>query len=691
MSASRPPAGEAAPTPLDPELFRELFDANPDGMLLVGADGRIVLANATVAELLGYPVERLVGMAVDALVPERLAATHAGHRQGYARNPRKRPMGTDIELSARRADGSEVLVEIALSPLPGAGRNLVVASVRGVGSYPRMQRALQRARYSDHVVQVGRLAVDSRDPRELMRHVPQVVAQALETDAVAVCLIDATGTELFLASSFGVDADDAVRARYPNRADALLGHVVAQAAPVIVSNFATETRFAVPPQLLATGAVSGLMVPLNDKGKVIGVLAARSNRARNFGAEEVAFLEALSNLLATSLQRTQTEAQLSHAQRMESVGQLTGGIAHDFNNLLTVIQGNLQMLGEQAAVSGDRHCVQFVNAATRAGQRGAELTGKLLAFSRRQTLAPERVDPAAMLASLADMLRRTIGEHIRVVVQVQPACPACEVDPVQLESALLNIAINARDAMPDGGMLTFACSGVDVETVALPADLRAELGATPSWVRIALKDTGTGMTEAVRDRAFEPFFTTKEAGRGTGLGLSTVYGFVRQSGGAVRIESSPSAGSTVTLWLPGVAQAPRAVASRRQPAPAGVGLRVLLVEDDADVCAVAVAFLQRLGCELTAHSGADDALDTLAGDTPFDLLFSDITLGAGMNGIELARRAQQLRPRLRVLLTSGYSKYLADASPQHPWLVLRKPYTQDELAQAIAASAAAPA
>ncbi len=717
MSAdpSADPTADGSAKSTDPGMFRALFDANPDGVLLVDSGGRIVLANPAAKALLGYGDDRLIGMPVDALVPDHATSVHAAHRRGYAHNPRARPMGTDMELSAKRADGSEVLVEIALSPLAGSS-GLVVASLRGVGMYPRMQRALQRAHYSEHVVQVGRLAVDTRDPKELLGHVPQVVAQAMRTDTVVVYLLDPTGTELALASSFGLAGAQGagapgtgVRAadtHQPNRADTPLGYVVAHAAPVIVADFAAEQRFEVPQTLLDDGIVSGLAVPLNDKGKVIGVLAARSLSPRNFGAEEVAFLVALSNLLATSLQRTQTEAQLSHAQRMESVGQLTGGIAHDFNNLLTVIQGNLQMLAEQAAVSGDRHCQQLVNAATRAGQRGAELTGKLLAFSRRQALAPQRVEPAAMLESLADMLRRTIGEHIHLEVHAQPGCPACRADPVQLESALLNIAINARDAMPDGGSLSFSCAGFDADSARLPTEFPAELRADPAagtgsrqWVRIAVRDSGTGMSAAVRERAFEPFFTTKEAGRGTGLGLSTVYGFVKQSGGAIRIDSAPGAGSTVALWLPAIALAQEAQAVARSSAPlaAGVGLRLLVVEDDGDVRAVAVAFLEGLGCRLTACASADAALaalaDALAAQAPFDLLFSDITLGPGLDGIALAERAQALQPHLRVLLTSGYSKYLAgaaapDAGPAPPWPVLRKPYTQDELAAAVAASVA---
>ena len=671
----------------DPRVFRGLFDAYPDGVLLVDGQGLVVLANQAAANLLGYARETLEGIAVDSLVPDSVAPRHANYRQGYAHAPKARPMGTDLELMARRADGSEVMVEIALSPLRvGSGDtavDYVVASVRGIGAYPRVKRALQRARYSEFVVQLGRVAVDTLDPDELLQRLPTVVAQALEVDAVAVFLLTPNRLELRVASYSGLHTAQADRVAFANRPDSLIGCVVAQRTPLIVGDFAHEQRFEVPARLLDADVRSAVAVPLTDRGKVVGALSAWSTQLQRFGADEVAFLEALASLLSTSLQRVQTELQLRHAQRLETTGQLTGGVAHDFNNLLTVIQGNLQLLGDQPAVRGDAQSRQLVAAAAaRAGQRGADLTGKLLAFARRQALAPIAVDPIAMLHSLADMLRRTLGENIHVLVQTPRTSPPCLADAVQLESALLNVAVNARDAMPEGGTLVLRCG-----TGAPPEVTEPGSGNAPrEWVWFSVQDDGSGMSPDVLDRAIEPFFTTKEAGRGTGMGLSTVYGFVKQSRGHLGLDSAPGAGTTVTLYLPahdapGEGDKAPPVAATRLPQ----GLRVLLVEDADDVRNVAQSFLRSLGCTVVACANAEAALTELAHGGAFDLLFTDITLGAGIDGHELARRVNAQHPALAVLLTSGYSRYLA-GSGDTPlrWPVLQKPYQRQDLAQAIA-------
>jgi signal transduction histidine kinase/CheY-like chemotaxis protein len=463
--------------------------------------------------------------------------------------------------------------------------------------------------------------------------------------------------------------------------------VLSQGVPLIVEDYRTERRFVVPRAYLDAGLVSALAVPISDRGRTIGALVVRSRNTRRFGADELRFMESLASLLATSLQRARSEEALGHAQRLESVGQLTGGIAHDFNNLLTVIQGNLQVLEALPAIADDGYGQQLVGAAARATRRGAELTGKLLAFSRRQVLQPSAVDVSALLHSLTDMLRRTLDQRIRIEVEMPPRLAPVLADPGQLESALLNIAINARDAMPEGGMLRFRAELCNT----LPAAVRDELGGTrlhdDAYVAIAIADSGTGMSDEVRERAFEPFFTTKEAGRGTGLGLSTVYGFVKQSKGSITIDSAPGTGCTLTLYLP------RPTASATAPGDAQPddlavpeGLNVLLVEDDADVRTVVHTFLDAIGCRVTAAASAEQALLVLESNTEFDVLLTDIALGAGMRGTELAARAQDRLPALAVLLMSGYSAELLDADRDSPasWELLRKPYTREELAQTIA-------
>jgi signal transduction histidine kinase len=477
---------------------------------------------------------------------------------------------------------------------------------------------------------------------------------------------------------------EALGALLPHHTDTPLGYVLSQAKPVVVEDFRTEQRFTVPPAYLEAGLVSALAVPLLDRGRVIGALTVRSREHQRFGGDEQRFLESLANLLGTCLQRAQTEEALNHAQRLESVGQLTGGIAHDFNNLLTVIQGNLQVLEELPHMAHDAVGQQLVKAAMRASRRGAELTSKLLAFSRRQVLQPSVVEVQALLHPLSDMLRRTLDQRIRITVDVAPECPMVLADAGQLEAALLNIAINARDAMLEGGQLRFRAAAAGPGS--LPAGVRSELGEG-EFVCIAVTDTGTGMPEAVKERAFEPFFTTKEAGRGTGLGLSAVYGFVKQSQGAVALDSTPGQGTTISLYLPVPGRTQHALVEGDHGGDAvPPGLKVLLVEDDAEVRAVAQRFLAGMGCELSVCASAEQALPLLTPAAEFDLLITDIALGAGMRGTELARIAQQRLPRLAILLMSGFSAELLDADRESPadWELLPKPYSRGELAHAIA-------
>lgn len=667
------------------DVFRTIFLAYPDSLLVVDSSGLIAMANAAAATLLGYTVEELVGLRVDALVPVQIRSRHAAYRQAYGQAPTPRPMGRRMDLTAQRKDGSEVMVEIALSPLQSHGHPFVVAAIRDIGAYPRVQQALQRARYSEHLAQLGRLAVDTRDLQVMLEHVPSIVSTALQVEGAAVWLLDGKGQEFVLISGVGLLPGEHTGMRMANTPDTPLGYMVSSAEPVVVADYLLETRFVVPPRYLDSGLASAMAVPLSDRGRVIGMLSVRAREADRFGVEELRFLESLSSLLATSLQRVQTEEALNHSQRLESVGQLTGGIAHDFNNLLTVIQGNLQVLEESPALTGNGHALQLVGAATRATRRGAELTGKLLAFSRRQVLQPTAVDIHLLLQSLTGMLLRTFDQRIRIDIEAKPGIPCVLADPVHLESALLNIALNARDAMPEGGTLRFQVDTCD----ALPVALRGEQGAASggSYVAISLSDTGSGMAESVKERAFEPFFTTKEAGRGTGLGLSTVYGFVHQSRGAITIDSRPGHGTSVTIYLPAMRAAPAVSSEEGAIDSLPPGLRVMLVEDDAEVRKVVQVFLEGLQCKVVAAATARQALAIMGAEQqPFGLLLSDIALGTGMRGTRLAIEAQQRFPGLAVLLMSGFpaNPTSADEEDRSRWEVLRKPYTRSELARAMA-------
>ncbi|WP_029001404.1 PAS domain S-box protein [Azohydromonas australica] len=667
--------------PDEDTVYRSMFSASPDALLLVDTDGSIVLANPAAAQLLGYTVQELCGLSVDALVPDAARPRHAAYRAGYAQHPVPRPMGMQMELVALCRDGTQVPVEIALSPLQSQGLPYVLAAIRDVGAYPRVRQALQRARYSESVAQLGREAVDARDPRLLLERVPAAAMQALECEEAAVLLLEPDKRLLRVAGACSaVPGADAEQLFEP---DAEAREVLRRTEPLVVEDYAQETRFEAPPTRRAAGLSSALIVPLLDRGHAIGLLSVHSRRPRRFGDDEVHYLQSLSNLLASSLQRAQGEEALRHAQRLESVGQLTGGIAHDFNNLLTVVHGNLQVLQDLPALAADAYGQQLLDATLRGCRRGAELTSKLLAFSRRQVLQPREVDAAQLVASLADMLRRTLGQNIEIGVDIVPTSPLL-VDPGQLESALLNIAINARDAMPEGGQLCFSCRACDT----LPPGAAREGGLPASevgYVAIAVSDSGAGMQASVRERAFEPFFTTKPSGRGTGLGLSTVYGFVTQSHGAVVLDSAPGEGTTVTLYIPCALATTVVAASEPVQTAAALpaGLRVLLVEDDAEVRQVVRNVLLSFGCEVTACASAEQAL-LLAPPAAFELLVSDVVLGTGMRGPELARRAVVRWPGLAVLLTTGYfnQSVSANDADRYAWRVLRKPCSREQLAQA---------
>jgi len=650
-------------------IYRSLFAAYPDALLLVNHEGTIVLANPAAGDLLGYAADELVGLTVDALVPDAVRARHGEYRAAYGRTPRARPMGTQMDLVARRRDGSEVMVEIALSPLAHTQPPLVVAAIRGIGTYPRVKQALQRARYSECVAEIGRLAVDSRDPQPLLRAVPAAAARTLDADGAVLHLLEANRLELRVAATAGLTGLDEIGALLPNRRDTLHGFALARTLPSIVTDWAQETRFPMPDAYRQHGIVSSIVVPLSDRGRAVGLLAVHARRPQPSGDDEMHFLQSLCNLLSSSLQRAESEEALAHSQRLESVGQLTGGIAHDFNNLLTIIQGNLQVLQERPELQGNGD--ELVASATRAAKRAGELTGKLLAFSRRQVLQPARIDVGAMLHSLADMLKRTLDQRVRIAVDVAEGCPPVLADPGQLESALLNIAINARDAMPEGGALSFRASTSADGTVA-----------------VAVSDSGSGMPDEVRERAFEPFFTTKAKGRGTGLGLSTVYGFVTQSKGTVELDSAPGHGTTVTMRLPRwrEIEAPAGGGDAAAPAALPRHLRVLLVEDEPEVRKVIGTFLDGLGVKFTTAVDGEQALAWLESDGDVDLLLTDIALGPGMRGTDLARSAQQRDPDLAVLLMSGFAPELLDpdADQPLPWELLRKPCTREELAAALA-------
>jgi signal transduction histidine kinase len=377
-------------------------------------------------------------------------------------------------------------------------------------------------------------------------------------------------------------------------------------------------------------------------------------------------------------ERERVEEQLRQAQKMEAVGQLTGGVAHDFNNLLTIILGNLQLIAER---SEDPSVEVMAESAINASMRGSKLTQRLLAFSRKQTLAPAVIEVDRLVAGMTDLMRRTLGETIEIEAAGDDDLWICEADPSQLENAILNLALNARDAMPDGGKLIIETANVKLGE----ADDAAWNDVPPGdCVRVSVSDTGAGMSGEVIDHVFEPFFTTKDVGAGSGLGLSMVHGFINQSGGHVAIDSTEGVGTTVNLYLPRSSKT-RATAqpSTKKKDPMSQGEKVLVVEDDPGVRELTIHMLADLGYDTFEAADGKEAIEVLQRTPGIHLLFSDVGLPGGMSGIDIAREAIKILPNIKILFTSGYAD---DVLSRHSGIdvnaeLVHKPFRKEELAQ----------
>lgn len=667
------------------DSLREWFDVAPDAMLAVDRHGTIVLANAQAERMFDQAGDALRGQPLEMLVPESLRHGHRDLRLGFMDKPRVRPMGIGQELTALRRDGKEFPIEIGLSPVETEHGMIVLASLRDISETRRVRQALARARRDDYVAQIGRLALESQDYEAAIRGIPELVAAALEVPAVAILSTDWHRSELRVRAATGLSAQatdtltlalgdaDFVRSTYG----------AGNRDPVTAAAKRDGVFATIRSSLAEAGFHDFAMVPLFGRYEPLGVLAALAPADAGFDEGKVGFLQSVSGLLSAAVQRSRTEEQLAHAQRLDAVGQLTGGIAHDFNNLLTVISGNLQLL--QADLPERPEWQDIIDSALRAVDRGSALTRRLLAFARRQPLQPRPVVPKPLLEELGHMLRRTLGEAISIDIDCRADVPDVYADANELDTALVNLALNARDAMPRGGRLAISAHELMVKVA--PGQQKLPAGR---YVTFTVSDTGTGMAPDVLAHALEPFFTTKEATKGSGLGLSMVYGFATQSGGSMALDSRLGYGTRVELTLPvagsSAAAAPVPDRAARGGVPADRRDVVLVVEDEDDVRAIAARFLHATGYEVMTAANAREALETLAANPGIALLFSDVVLGSGMNGVELAHEARRLRPSLGILLTSGYEQSAHVEPPaegESAFDLLRKPYRREQLAEAV--------
>ena len=627
---------------LEAEQLQLLFEQAAIGIERVALDGRLIDVNDAVCDMLGYSREELVGRNFAEFVhPEDLPRVQALASQLIAgKIPSYR-----VERRYIRRDGNPVWARVTSSLAQGGTSEAYrVAVIQDISASKATEEALRE-----------------REAR---------LRSILDTAPEALITIDRRGC----IESFSRSAE----ALFGYQANEVIGKNVSMLMP---SPYREEhdgylERYERTGEKRIIGI--GRVVSAQRKdGSVFPMELAVGEVT--LGGERI-FTGFIRDLTATR----KIEQELRQAQKMEAVGQLTGGIAHDFNNLLTVILGNLEMLEPRVK---DADQLELLTEARETAEHGAQLTERLLAFGRRQPLQPKLVDVADLLSQVTPVLRRTLGETVAVRSRADSDLWKVEVDPSQLQNAILNLAINARDAMPNGGKLTITAENarLDADYARLHPEVRGG-----RYVLIAVTDTGIGMTKEVLERAIEPFFTTKEVGAGSGLGLSMVYGFAKQSDGHLALYSEPGQGTTVRIYIPRAAQEDDEAVSgqpkKSTDAIRGRGENVLVVEDEARVRRMTVARLQNLGYRVLEAANGPAALACLDAHPEIDLLFTDIVMPGGMSGTELAQQARVRRPGIHVLFMSGYAEPDVVRQGQMAGSVwLKKPHTAAELARTLRA------
>lgn len=619
--------------------LRAVVDTAVDGVILINAQGVILMFNPACERLFGYAPFEVMGRNVKMLMPEPYRSGHDAYLRNYLETGERKIIGIGREVLGRRRDGATFPMDLAVAQAEEDGKPIFVGIIRDLTERKAAETAL-------------------REGAERLRAV-------VETAVDGVILIDARGRVLMF--------NPACERLFGYTADEVIGQNVRMLMPApyraehdgYIANY-TETGVA---KIIGVGReVTGLRKDGSSFPMDLSVGEAKQEG-------ESIFVGIIHDLTS----RKHTEEQLLQAQKMETVGQLSGGIAHDFNNLLTVILGNAEALSIRLKARDDLR--QLADTIVLAAERGAELTRGLLAFSRRQVLQPSAIDCNLLVESMRMLLRRTLREDIILSIAAAPAPVYALADPAQLESALLNLSLNAQDAMPDGGTLTLAISEVSLDETSFPGD-----GLQPGrYVSITVTDNGCGMSPEIVERAFEPFFTTKDVGKGSGLGLSMVYGFAKQSNGHVNIYSEPGLGTSIRLYLPLVREADAPAPIRSEDRTIGGNERVLVVEDDAFVRSHAIASLEGIGYRVIVARDGPEAIALLRGGAECDLLFTDLVMPGGMNGWEVAAVARELNPKLKVLFTSGYpletlsSRGQADPAAR----ILSKPYRIADLAKRV--------
>ena len=654
------------------EQLMALLNSTVDAIISIDEQHVITLFNSGAEAIFGYRSAEILGQPLNVLLPDRFRARHGARIHEFAASDQTaRLMGERREIFGKRRNCQEFSAEASISKLDVGGKTSFVVVMRDITQRKAIELALRESENRLMLaVEAGRIGLFEHQHATGDWYFSPIFGEVYGFSA---------GEPVTQASALAVIPEDE-------------RNLVMQAYETAHSSagdgkFALEHRLARKPGELRWVAVNALTL-FEGAGserravRTIGAVRDTTERRRREQDLEARIAEHTQALRQEIKQREDAQAALVQAQRMDALGQLTGGIAHDSNNLLTVVAGNLEMIEDELP---EGHAARkYLREAQAAARMGANLNQRLLTFSRRRKLEPRVINLNDGVLAMAELLRRALGETVTLTTVLKPDIWPALVDPGEIENAVLNLAINARDAMPTGGEVRVETSNVTVAS----RDSHGQPQLRHSdYVKLTVSDTGTGMPPDVVARAFEPFFTTKGPAKGTGLGLSTIYGFVKQSGGHVTIDSEVGKGTTVTVLLPRVIGQDAQLSSLADGlAPAQArGEIVLVVEDNAQVRRLTVERLRRLGYQpLEAESGPS-ALAIMELGNRIDLIFSDVVMPGGLSGFDLAAVVRQRRPSQRVLLTSGYT-FDSDGQDQkrHPDLrILRKPYTLTDLAKAL--------
>ncbi|MGL4636142.1 MAG: PAS domain S-box protein [Beijerinckiaceae bacterium] len=645
------------------QRYARILALAADAIICIDDLQRIVLFNNGAEVTFGFAAAEVLGHSIEILIPERFRNGHARHISSFSAGPpAARHMGDRQAIFAVRKSGEEFPAEATISKIALDKGHVLTVVLRDISErfHAEERRRLDAEKLRQALV-AGKLGGFEQgfatNRMVLFGDAPSILGigktECHRDEVMSLIHEDDRGLVMEATQHIAETGrfDQEYRIRKPDGTVAWIKGI-----GVIVSDSKQH------PHLF--GTVQDITQQKEIKHELERRVADRT--------------EALQSEIS---HREETQKQLVHAQRMEAFGQLTGGIAHDFNNLLTVIGGNLELLQDQ--VTGERPERQLKRALEAVGM-GSRLTQRLLTFARRRDLEPEVLNLNDQVITMIDLLRRTIGETITISSVLSPDLGRVKADASEIENAILNLALNARDAMPAGGKLVIETANAVVDADFVTA-IQGDQISSGNYVRLSVADTGSGMTPDVLAMAFEPFFTTKEHGRGTGLGLATIYGFARQSGGYAAIDSEIGLGTTVNIYLPRTDQPLVETTDTLNRTSVAGEKRILVVEDNPDVRDVTIQRLEKLGYQILSCDSGPAAVEQLKTNPQFDLVFSDIMMAGGMSGYDLAEWVSKNLPLTKVLLTSGFSEEFLkrNAHGSNALKVLRKPYANGDLANAL--------